>query len=261
MKRYWILPCLILLACLPVVAQKKNNMLFTAGHASAFIGGLYDAFYPYAQLRQHGDFGLGAPDKLDGELLVLDGKFYQTKASGETFEVSLQTATPFAVVNFFKTDKTINIPAGLTKDKFYSYLDSVLPNQNGIYAIRVKGAFNQVKTRAFPQVTAKPYVPMASLLHTQQFFSFHSIQGDLVGYRLPGYMEGPNISGYHFHFLSADKKHGGHIIEMLMGNVIVEIDELDGFSVELPATEDFRKFDFKKDRREEVKQVENGKKG
>lgn len=239
---------------------KKNNALYTAGHASAFIGGLYDAFTPYNKLLQHGNFGLGAPDKLDGEILILDGKIYQTQHTGKTFRVKGSELTPFTVVNFFVADKVVKPQVKLTKEKLYTYLDSVLPNQNGIYAIRIKGAFNCVKTRAFPPVTQKPYKPLAEMLALQKFFTFNNTTGDLVGYRIPAYMEGPNISGYHFHFISTDKQSGGHIIDLLSGNITIEIDELDSFTVDLPQTADFNKFDFKKDRREEVKRVENGKK-
>jgi acetolactate decarboxylase len=238
----------------------ENNTLYTAGHASAFIGGLYTAFYPYGKLKQHGDFGLGAPDKLDGELMILNGKIYQTQASGKTFEVSPEGATPFSVVNFFKANKVLKVTAKMSKEKLYAYLDSVLPNQNGIYAIHIKGRFKEIKTRAFPKVTQQPYLPLAQMLNLQHFFSFKEATGDLIGYRIPAYMDGPNITGYHFHFLSADKKNGGHLIEVLTDNVIIEIDYLDSFTVNIPQTKDFMSFDFKKDRRDEVKQVENGKK-
>ncbi|RZK39714.1 MAG: acetolactate decarboxylase [Pedobacter sp.] len=239
---------------------KKNNTLYTAGHASAFIGGLYDAFYPYSKLMMHGDFGLGAPDKLDGELLILDGKIYQTQSTGKTFELAPKGMTPFTVVNFFAADKSVKTVSKMNKDKLYAFLDSVLPDQNKIYAIRIKGLFKDIKTRAFPIVTEKPYLPLAQLIPLQKFFTFKAIEGDLVGYRIPEYMEGPNISGYHFHFLSADKKAGGHIIDLLTDQILIEIDELDAFTVSIPQTDAFSKFDFKKDRREEVKQVENGKK-
>lgn len=240
--------------------QKQYHLLYTAGHASAFIGGLYDAFYPYSKLKQHGDFGLGAPDQLDGELIMLHGKIYQTQASGKTFEVADSKLTPFAVVNFFKTDQTIKTTTNLNKDKLYAYLDSVLPNQNGIYAIHIKGLFKTIKTRAFPPVTTKPYLPLADMLHLQQFFTNQNIQGDLVGYRIPAHMEGSNISGYHFHFLSADQKNGGHVIELDAADLTIEIDTLEAFTVALPQTKAFATFDLKKDRSEEVKKVENGKK-
>lgn len=238
---------------------KTNGTLFTAGHASAFIGGLYDAYYPYNKLKLHGDFGLGAPDKLDGELLMVRGKLYQTQATGRTFEIPDTGGTPFSVVNFFHADQVVKTSVRMTKDKLYTFLDSVLPNQNGIYAIHIKGVFSSIKTRAFPEVKQKPYTPLAGLLALQSFFDFSNIKGELVGYRIPGYMEGPNITGYHFHFLSDDKKGGGHIIDLLTNEIIIEIDQLNSFTVDIPQTKDFIDFDFKKDRREEVRRVENGK--
>ena len=262
MHQFKFLACLFCLLSLSATAQKHegNNTLFTAGHASAFIGGLYDAYYPYSKLKQHGDFGLGAPEKLDGELLMLDGKIYKTQATGKTSELKDTELTPFAVVNFFNADKTVKATAVMSKDKLYAYLDSVLANANGIYAIRIKGTFKAIKTRAFPPVTQKPYLPLAQMLSLQHFFDFNNVKGTLVGYRIPAYMEGPNISGYHFHFLSDDKQKGGHIIDLTTGDITIDIDQLNSFTVDLPQTADFNNFDFKKDRRDELKRVENGKK-
>lgn len=241
------------------IQPKKDNTLFTAGHAAAFIGGLYDGYYSYSKLKQQGNFGLGAPDKLDGELLILNNKIYQTQASGKTFEVKDSELTSFAVVNFFHADKIVRTTARMNKEKLFTYLDSILPQQNNIYAIHIKGSFGNIKTRAFPAVTQKPYVALASMLPQQHFFNFDNTEGDLVGYRIPAYMEGPNISGYHFHFISANKQNGGHIIDLLTGDITIEIDLLTAFTVDLPTSKDFINFDFKKDRREELKRVENGK--
>lgn len=251
------------LASLLSKAQHKSadtdRTLYTAGHAGAFIGGLYDAFYPYGKLLRHGDFGLGAPDKLDGELLILNGHIYQTQSTGKTSEVK-SGATPFAVVNYFHADETLTAPAGLNKTKLSAWLDSVLPKQNYIYAIHLRGTFRRIKTRAFPPVNQKPYQPLTSLIGLQHFFNFDQINGDLVGYRIPEFMEGANISGYHLHFLSADKQHGGHIVDLETEKVTVEVERLNSFTVYIPHTKDFEKFDFRKDRTEEIKQVENGKK-
>lgn len=243
-----------------VKAQKhKNHTLFTAGHASAFIGGLYDAHFPYTELKKHGDFGLGAPDKLDGELIVFQGRLYQSTADGKTFEIPDTGKTAFAVVNFFKADKSLKSIQPMDKDGLYTFLDSVLTDTHAIYAIHIKGDFKVIRTRAFPPVNHKPYLPLAKMLPLQRSFTFEKIKGDLVGYRLPAHMEGPNISGYHFHFISDDKKAGGHIIDLKTGTVIVEIETLHRFTVDLPETEAFRNFDLKEDRREDVRRVENGK--
>jgi acetolactate decarboxylase len=245
-------------------AQQKTNPdtgnLFSAGYAAGFIGGLYDAFYPYKILKLHGDFGLGAPAKLDGELIMLHGKLYQTRATGKTTPLSDTAKTPYAVVCFFHAGKVFKPGRPLNKTALFHYLDSVLTDINGIYAIHIKGSFSYVKTRAFPPVQQKPYLPLAAMLDRQHFFEFHSISGDLVGYKLPAFLEGEHISGYHFHFLSDSKDHGGHIIDVVADSIIIEVDTLNSYTIDLPQNNDFKNFDFRKDRKEEIKSVENGKK-
>ena len=237
----------------------NNRDLFSAGLASAFIGGLYDSYYPYKQLKQHGNFGLGAPARLDGELLVFNGHLYQTQATGKTTEIPDTGKTPYAVVCFFNATKVYRHSGTLNKAAFYSYLDSLLSNQNGIYAIHISGKFKLVKTRAFPPVE-KPYLPLASMLDRQHFFDHTDMNGDLIGFRIPKFMEGPHIAGYHFHFLSTDKAFGGHVVDLIAENITVEIEPLNSFTLDVPQTADFDHFDFAKDRKEEIKSVENGKK-
>lgn len=246
------------------IAQQKGageeSNLFSAGYASAFIGGLYDAWYPYSALKQHGNFGLGAPAKLDGELIMLNGNLYKTEYTGKTLPVSDADSTPYAIVCHFNAAKIYKSARQLTKAALFKYLDSLLTNQNGIYAIHISGSFRYVKTRAFPPVQQKPYLPLAAMLDKQHFFEYNNIKGDLVGYRLPAFMEGPHIAGYHFHFLSVDKMCGGHIIDFVADDIVVEVDVLTSYTMQLPQSPDFNGFDFKKDRKDEIKSVENGKK-
>ena len=269
MKRNYLCFCLLtVLICYSFtsVAQQKakpanlnDNNLFSAGIASAFIAGLYDAWYPYKQLKQHGDFGLGAPDRVDGELLIFKGNLYKTQYTGKTTQLADTGKTPYAIACFFHPVKVYKHSGTLNKAAFYSYLDSLLTNQNGIYAIHISGKFKLVKARAFPPAD-KPYLPLAELLDKQHFFDHADMQGDLVGFRIPKFMEGPHIAGYHFHFLSADKVFGGHVVDLIAEDITVEVDPLSSFTMDIPQTTDFNNFDFKKDRKEEIKSVENGKK-
>lgn len=134
---------IILLLMWPVFAKAQQQPaeyrhLFTAGVASGLMGGLYDGFYPIDSLKTKGDFGLGAPDKLDGELLVLNGKVYQTQYTGKTFEVAdHHHRIPFCMVNFFRANTVIHVPNSMDKVTFYHYLDSIMPNVNGMYAIHI----------------------------------------------------------------------------------------------------------------------------
>jgi acetolactate decarboxylase len=237
-----------------------HNHLFTVGVGAGLIGGLYDGNYPYRLLKQHGNFGLGAPDKLDGELVVFQGKIYQTQYTGKTFEVDDRQLTPFAMVHFFQPDRKITINQAINKESLFHYLDSILTNMNALYAIHISGKFSYLKTRAFPPVKAHDHTPLASMLPLQHFFEFNNVQGDLIGYRLPLFMDNTNISGYHFHFLSEQKNAGGHIIDVKADNITIEIDRLDSYTVQVPSTSEFEQFDFKKNRAEDIKSVERGEK-
>lgn len=237
-----------------------HNNLFTVGIGAGLIGGLYDGNFPYSLLKQHGDFGLGAPDKLDGELVVFQGKIYQTQYTGKTFVVDDKQLTPFAMVHFFQPDKKITINNEIGKETLFHLLDSILTNVNGLYAIHISGKFNYIKTRAFPPVKANDHTPLASMLPLQHFFEFKDAKGDLIGYRLPSFMDNTNISGYHFHFLSAGKDAGGHIIDVKAHNIVIEIDMLDSYTINVPSNKEFEQFDFKKNRAEDIKSVERGEK-
>jgi acetolactate decarboxylase len=241
-------------------ADTLHNHLFTVGVGAGLIGGLYDGYYPYRLLKQHGNFGLGAPDKLDGELVVFQGKVYQTQYTGKTFLVDDRQLTPFAMVHFFQPDRKITISSAMGKESLFHYLDSILTNVNGLYAIHISGKFSYIKTRAFPPVKAHEHTPLAAMLHLQHFFEFNNAKGDLVGYRLPSFMDNTNISGYHFHYLSAQKDAGGHIIDIKSDSITIEIDRLDSYTVHVPSTSEFEQFDFKKSKAEDIKSVERGEK-
>jgi acetolactate decarboxylase len=239
-------------------ADKPHNHLFTVGVGASLIGGLYDGNYPYGMLKQHGNFGLGAPDKLDGELVVFQGKIYQTQHTGKTFVVDDRQLTPFAMVNFFLPDRKITPGRSMDKASLFVYLDSILTNVNGLYAIHISGKFSYIKTRAFPPVKAHDHTPLAAMLPLQHFFEFNNVKGDLIGYRLPSFMDNTNISGYHFHYLSEQKDAGGHIIDLKADSITIEIDRLESYTIHVPSTSDFEQFDFKMNREEDIKSVERG---
>ncbi len=254
---------LLLFICLYFQAsaqQKEPNQLFTAGIASGLMGGLFDGFYPVGKLLKKGDFGLGAPDKIDGELLVFKGHAYQTTASGKTVRLPDSHQASFAMVNYYKPVSSVKINGNLSKAELFKLLDSILPQQNKLYAIHINGKFQQIKTRAFPPVEHHPYPTLASMLPLQHFFSFENITGDLVGYRLPVYMDNTNIAGYHFHFLSADEKSGGHIVDLLLSDVTISWQLLTSYTVAIPDTPEFQQFDFHQNRAEDIKAVEKGSK-
>lgn len=235
----------------------KYNMLFQYGVADAFIGGLFEGIYPWSQLKEQGDFGLGAPDQLDGELTICDGKGYQTQSTGRTIEVTDSFKTSLAFVTFFKADTVFTVSGTTDQAAAFKQIDGYLKKKNGMYAIRISGSFNQLKTRAFPP-PPQPYAPLATLLNTQQFFDIKSTKGVLVGYKLPTYINGVSIEGYHFHFLSADRTQGGHMLSFSGNDLKVEVAELKDFHMSVPDDSSFMNFEFKKRQNTDLEKVEKG---
>ena len=228
MKKVYLLLAATLVAITVCVVgclnlPKDKDVLFQTSTLSALSEGDYDGDLTYKDLRQHGDFGLGTFDNLDGEMVALAGEFYQIKADGKAYPVEDAMETPFAVVTFFELDKTVSLDKALDYEQLKHYLDSVLPDGNIFCAIKVEGVFKYIKARSVP-TQSKPYPSLAEALEEQQIFEFHDVTGTLVGFWCPAYAEGINAPGYHLHFVTSDRQNGGHLLDCETESVKIEID-------------------------------------
>jgi acetolactate decarboxylase len=234
------------------------NLLYQFGIADAFVGGLYRGTLPAAKLKANGDFGLGAPDMLDGELTMYKGKLYQTKANGQTAEAPDSLTTSLMFVTFFKAGTVFRITAPATQAALFQQIETYLKNKNGMYAIRITGTFNHIKTRAFLPFTKEPFPPLATILDKQRFFESSHTKGVLIGYKIPGYLAGVNIEGYHFHFLSDQFNQGGHSLDFSLENAQVEIAEMNGFKLDVARDKAFMDYNFKGTNNADLEKVEKG---
>lgn len=238
--------------------QQQYNKLYQYGVADAFVGGLYKGTLPLKELKLKGDFGLGAPDMLDGELTMLDGKVYQTKATGETVEPDNDFKTSMLFTTFFKADTVFNIENSIGEKALWVQISKELKNKNALYAIKITGHFDHIKTRAFPPVKNEPFPVITTIFNTQKFFEFDKTEGTLIGFHLPEYLNGINSKGFHFHFLSTDKTQGGHVLDFTATNLKIEIAELKSFELDIPTDKDFQHFKFETKDNEALKRVEQG---
>ena len=222
----------------------KDDVLFQTSTLNALMEGVYDGDMTFGELRAHGDFGIGTFDALDGEMVEIDRQVYQIKADGIAHRVDDTTMkSPFAVVTFFEPDQTASLDKAMDCVQLEEFLDSLLPTKNIPYALRIEGAFAYLKTRSVPRQT-EPYPPLVEVLENQPIFEFQNVTGVMVGFRLPGYMEGVNAPGYHFHFLTEDRTAGGHVLECQSQNVTIGIDYTDEWYVVLPEGGAFYEVDF-----------------
>lgn len=235
--------------------QARRDVLFQTSTIDALLVGVYDGETTFKELKQYGDLGLGTFNGLDGEMVALDGQFYQIKMDGAAYPVADSMKTPFSVVTFFEADNTYLLKKRINYEQLSQYLDSVIPTENVFYAIRIDGVFSYIKTRSVPG-QHKPYPPLVDVVKHQAVFEFHDVDGTILGFRTPGYIKGINVPGYHLHFITADKKAGGHLLACEMEDVKIELDPTSMLYLVLPEDKDFARADLVKERHKELEKVE-----
>ena len=224
-------------------SPKSDDVLFQYSALTTLMAGVYDGDMTFGELKQHGDFGLGTFNTLDGEMVEVDHQFYQVKSDGIAYPVADDMKAPFAEVTYFGADQTIQVGDPLDCGHLQSFIDSRLPSLNVPYAIKISGVFTQLQTRSVPK-QAKPYPPLAEVVKTQSTFQFSNVTGVMVGFRLPAYMSGVGAAGYHLHFLTEDRKAGGHVLSCQVQKVTVEIDTTGELNMVLPSDSAFYQVDL-----------------
>jgi acetolactate decarboxylase len=214
-------------------AEREHHILFQASTIGALLDGAYEGDLSFAELAEHGDLGLGTLNGLDGEMIALDGGFYRADVDGEVDEVGEDTRTPFAVVTCFEPtiDRTIGGP--LDHAGLLAQLDALIPAEAASCAIRLDGHFELIRARSVPR-QAPPYRPLTEVVLEQHVFELSDIAGTMLGFRFPDYVEGIEVSGYHLHFISADRSRGGHVLSSRSDGLRVRLDPSSELHVELP---------------------------
>lgn len=214
-------------------AERDPHVLFQASTIGALLDGAYEGDVTFAELTEHGDLGLGTLNALDGEMIALDGRFFRADSRGHVSEVEPAARTPFAVLTWFEPTVEADIDEPLAHDELIALLDGRLPEGTVACAVRIDGIFELVHARSVPR-QQPPYRPLAEVVGTQTVFDLPDVEGTIVGFRFPDYSEGFEVSGYHLHFISADRSRGGHVLEARPRRARARIDVSTDLHVELP---------------------------
>ena len=216
-------------------AQKSDN-IFHYSVMDAMRNSVYDGEITIADLKKNGDFGLGTYNFLDGELLALDGVFYRIAPDGKVIVAEDSRKSPFAAMAFFKFDKKIEIKGGKNMDSFLLALKHLLPSNNQPYAIKIECEWDEISVGGATKVTENDTLGLAEKMKTRPIYTAKRIKGTLVGFYNPAYAGGIDLSPFHFHFISNDKKFGGHLVSGQLSNTVLNIllDEKTGYTLELP---------------------------
>ncbi len=231
------------------------HTLFQVSTSGALVAGVYEREVSVRSILEHGDFGLGTFAHLDGEMVVLDGHAFQIKGTGKVSEAGPDAGAPFAVVTRFDPEiDAQSDPIGSSAELEKS-CDQYRNSGNIFYAFRLDGHFTRVRTRAVNPPA--PHTRLADAARAQSEFTFEGLAGTLVGLWSPGFSSAFSIPGYHFHFLSEDRKHGGHLLDVVAGPLRLRVEALTDFHLALPESEAFLKADLSKSTTEELAYAEH----
>ncbi len=218
------------------------HTLFQVSTSAALVEGLYQGAVQVSRLLEHGDFGLGTFVDLLGEMVIVDAVCYQALSDGTVQVVDESTLVPYAVVTRFTAEHSVERRGITSYDDLRSACDSLRVSDNLFYAFRISGTFASITTRVMKPVRAGMGLRDAAAV--QQEFAFEATPGTLVGLWSPSYAASVSVPGYHFHFLSDDRRHGGHVLACSAQEVRIEKCEISEMRVSLPETAEFLQADL-----------------
>lgn len=182
---------------------------------------------------------MGTFEKIQGELVLLDGKVFQLQASGDVRIALPEEQLPYAVATNFTPQKSINVKLN-NKDEVDKILEDFDNHAANLFmTYRIDGKFQKIKART---VRGQEYEdqPLAELGSKQAVQDYENIEGTVVGFRAPASWQGVTVAGEHMHFIDKERKVGGHILEMVSGGEVqFQMAVVSHLHIELPTSRKF----------------------
>ena len=230
------------------------------GLASAFLMGLYDDHFTFKRLAEHGDFGHGTFNAIEGEMIAIDGIFYRADVDGNISAVLPDQLTPIATVTHFKPDNIIQLHNITDFTGFKNQIIPYLRKQNTIHAIRIDAMFESILARSeHPQI--KPYQnePIEiSMPKLQRSFVLENVQASMMGFFVPDVYKTIVLAGFHFHCINDARTKGGHVFDFKFKRGTVSLQYCTELCVVLPLSAQFDHIDLSQNTDNAFKVAEHG---
>ncbi len=236
--------------------------MYQVSTLQALMLGYSRAVISVSELLDHGDIGLGTFTDVDGEMIVLDGFCYRAMENGDVVAAEPDRGVPFSTVCTMNDSTPVEFLYTSNIEKLKTELNNIIDSHfglNSMHMARIDGEFEMIDARSESGYESV-HVDLKTILgKTQKAFKFENIKGTLVCVYFPDYMDGINASGWHLHFISDDKKHGGHVFDIVMKSGKGQISKINSIELKLPDEPIFDTYSLKQASKDEVKAVEQGK--
>ena len=219
------------------------------------LSGRYGGVISVGELKKLGNMAIATMDRLDGEMQMVDGVVYQACADGHVYLPGDDATIPFGTIAEFHAERTVKLSDVPSYEEFEARMDELCPAENVPLAIHFTGAFNHMKVRAVAR-QERDGVGLAEAAKDEAVFEYPNVRGDLVGFRLPGYVKGVNAPGWHLHFVDAERRHGGHVVNFSIQEGELRCCSGDDFQIWLPDAATLSGLNLARDWSDELKQAE-----
>ena len=223
--------------------------------------GNFDKTVSVKDFLHHADTGIGTYTGLDGEAIFEDGVAYKATADGKVSVMQPEDGVAFGTVaKFDESVPEVELKNISDIETLKQALEPyVKEDQNIFYMIKAKGVFKTMHVRSC-FACEKPYPTLSEVAQDQREFHFENTHGDVIAVWCPKYVNGINLPGWHFHYLSGDKTQGGHILGLSADSLRVKINKIERFDLTLPQNPEFAQRDLCEDLSAKTAAVEGAKK-
>ena len=236
-------------------SRVTESTIYLCAPVNALVEGIFQGQITLGEIRRHGDFGLGTFDRLDGEMVMLDGVIYQITGEGRVQVIEdNQQVTPFVCLTSFTPMSTESLSDRMEHADFMNWLQELMPSPNIFYAFRIRGMFEHIKVRSVSR--QESWRPLVEIAAEQAEFTFTKIKGTIAGFFTPAFMASVNVPGLHLHFLAEDGSGGGHLLECVPADISVEVQLIPRLELSLPMSLDYLTCDFQRDIAQDLDKVE-----
>jgi acetolactate decarboxylase len=228
----------------------KNDTYYHYSIWWAFVNKVFDADLSVAELKTKGDTGLGSFNLLDGEMVMIDGVAYRVREDGVISEGSDEDKIVYANAAFFNEDMLAELKteAPMNIELLKASLTEKLPSKNFFYVFKIKGIFDYMKCGGLTRQEPPFEEGLDVLIPNRPVFEGNNVSGTIVGFYCPDFIGNINVKGFHFHFISDDKKLGGHVMDFKSTDILnVGIDKKTDYHFVLPDNTDFENVSLDKE--------------